>query len=364
MEGRKKKEEERKNKMASMQEEKSNKENKKNQKMIDFLTGEKRKIHEHNKELLRKKKLILKLREEELKKLTEPMKSPAPDYFQKDKEYIKFEHELNNTINNLLEREDIKKVFDDYKEHLKLIYNIYSKIDCNKISFYLTEGGIKEESFKQFLINFTVLGLLISSDQMTYIYNVITRMTTKQRENLSYLDFHDFEMALCYLAIFSRFADRARKILPSDIDNTNGETMEYFFKFLGLELPFEKYELEQYINDRRSMTVKNLLNLQRELRNNDVNEFKKIEMEKEEKKKKENKKKMMEIERKKKEQERLEEEKKIENAGKRQNINKTEINKDYDKKSSKSLDKKSNKNSDKISNKESKSSNKSINKKK
>jgi hypothetical protein len=48
------------------------------------------------------------------------------------------------------------------------------------------------------------------------------------------------------------------------------------------------------------MTVKNLLNLQRELRNNDVNEFKKIEMEKEEKKKKENKKKMMEIERKKK----------------------------------------------------------------
>ena len=359
MERRKKKEEERKNKMASMQEEKSNKENKKNQKMIDFLTGEKRKIHEHNKELLRKKKLILKLREEELKKLTEPMKSPAPDYFQKDKEYIKFEHELNNTINNLLEREDIKKVFDDYKEHLKLIYNIYSKIDCNKISFYLTEGGIKEESFKQFLINFTVLGLLISSDQMTYIYNVITRMTTKQRENLSYLDFHDFEMALCYLAIFSRFADRARKILPSDIDNTNGETMEYFFKFLGLELPFEKYELEQYINDRRSMTVKNLLNLQRELRNNDVNEFKKIEMEKEEKKKKENKKKMMEIERKKKEQERLEEEKKIENASKRQNINK-----DYDKKSSRSLDKKSNKNSDKISNKESKSSNKSINKKK
>ena len=63
-------------------------------------------------------------------------------------------------------------------------------------------------------------------------------------------------MALCYLAIFSRFADRARKILPSDIDNTNGETMDYFFKFLGLELPFEKYELDQYINDKRSMTVK------------------------------------------------------------------------------------------------------------
>ena len=347
MERRKKKEEERKNKMASLQEEKTNKENKKNQKMIDFLTGERKKINEHNKELLRKKKLILKLREEELKKLTDPqMRQPLPEYIQKDKEYVKFEHELNNTINNLLEREDIKKVYNDYKEHLKLIYNIYSKIDCNKLSFYLTEGGIKEESFKQFLINFTVLGLLISSDQMAYIYNTITRMSSKQRENLSYLDYHDFEMALCYLAIFSRFADRARKILPSDIDNTNGETMEYFFKFLGLELPFEKYELEQYINDRRAMTVKNLLNLQRELRNNDVNDFKKIEMEKEEKKKKEMKKKMMEIEKKKKEQERLEEEKKIENASKRQNIDK-KSSRSYDKKSNKSYDKKSSKSKNK-----------------
>ena len=35
--------------------------------------------------------------------------------------------------------------------------------------------------------------------------------------------------------------------------------MEYCFKFLGLELPLEKYELEQYITDRRAMTVKNLL---------------------------------------------------------------------------------------------------------
>ena len=313
-ERRKKKEEEKKNKIASMQEEKNNKEIQKNQKIIDFLTGERRKLNEQNKELLRKKKLILKLREDELKKLEEPQpKAGMPEYFQKDKEYIKFEHELNNTINNLLEREDIKKVFDDYKEHLKLIYNIYSKIDCNKLSFYLSEGGIKEESFKQFLINFTVLGLLVSSDQMTYIYNVITRASLKQRENQSYLDYHDFEMALCYLAIFSRFADRARKILPSDIDNTNGETMDYFFKFLGLELPFEKYELEQYINDKRSMTVKNLLNLQRELRNNDVNDFKKIEIEKEEKKKKELKKKVMENEKKRKEEEKKLEDEKIQN---------------------------------------------------
>ena len=336
MERRKQKEEEKKNKMASLQEEKNNKELKKNQKIIDFLTDEKKKIREQNKELLRKKKLMLKLREDEMKKLWDkPEIAPVPAYFEKNAEYIKFQNELNDTINNLLEREDIKKVFDDYKEHLQLIYNIYSKID-SKITFNSKEG-MREESFKQFLINFTVLGLLVSSDQMTYIYNNITKISLKQRENQSYFDYHDFEMALCYLSIFSRFADRSRKILPSDIDNTNGETIEYFLKFLGLDLPFEKYELEQYINDRRSMTVKNLLTLQQELRKNDVNEFKKTEMEKEEKKKEKMKKKRMEMERKKKEQERLEEEKKIENAAKRQNENNNEI--DGDKKSSGSLDK-------------------------
>jgi hypothetical protein len=280
---------------------------------------------------------MLKLKEDdEMKKKREKQeKSLIFEYFGKNSEYIKFEKELNSTINNLLEREDIKKVFDDYKEHLQLIYNIYSKIEP-KITFNSKEG-MREESFKQFLINFTVLGLLISSDQMTYIYNNITKISLKQRDNQSFFDYHDFEMALCYLSIFSRFADRARKILPSDIDNTNGETIEYFLKFLGLDLPFEKYELEQYINDRRSMTVKNLLTLQQELRKNDVNEFKKTEMEKEEKKKEKMRKKRMEMERIKKEQERLEEEKKIENAAKRQNENNNEI--DGDKKSSGSLDK-------------------------
>ena len=342
LERRRQKEEEKKNKIASMQEEKNNKELKKNQKVIEFLTGERKKINEHNKEVFRKKKYILKLKEDEKKKMEEkPPIAPVPDYFEKNKEYIKFEHDLNDTINNLIEREDIRKVLDDYQEHLQLIYNIYSKIDSNKLSFKTNEV-MREESLKQFLINFTVLGLLISTDQMNYIYNNITKMSLDKRENQSYLDYHDFEMALCYLAIFSRFADRTRKIMPNDIDNLNGETIEYFLKFMGLELPFEKYELEQYINERRSMTVKNLLNLQQELRKNDVNEYKKIEMEKEENKKKEMRKKRMEIERKKKEQERLEEEKKIENAEKKQNLNKTELNVEEDKKTeNKIVDKKS-----------------------
>ena len=48
-----------------MEEEKKTKEHKKNQKMIEFLTKEKTKIKKMNKEILNKKKFMLRLQEEE-----------------------------------------------------------------------------------------------------------------------------------------------------------------------------------------------------------------------------------------------------------------------------------------------------------
>ena len=355
-ERRKKQKEEENKKLEEMKEEKISKETRKNQKMIEFLTKEKSKMRKMNKELLNKKILLMKLQEEEKIRSGEiAPRAPMPDYFQKNKEYIEFEKGLNNTINNLLEKEDIKQVLDKYQNHLQLIYNIYSKIDFTKISFNFKEG-IREESFKQFLINFTVLGLLVSSDQMTWIFKEITRPKLKERENQAYLDFHDFQMALAYLGIFARFADRNRKIKPADIDNTNGNTVEYFLKFMGLELPFDKLDLEQYINDRRAMTVKDLLNLQQELRKNDVMEFKKKEMEIEEKKKKEMRKKRMEMEKKKRE-----EEKKSDNG----NLNNNQQNeeKKSDNKSNKDI--KSSKSIKSVKdNKNTKEDNKSANEKK
>ena len=316
---RKEQQEEKDKKMAEMQEEKLSKENIKNKKMIEFLTQEKKKIKKQNKEIAEKKKYILKLQEEERNRNMEAvLHSSPPDYFTKNKEYIEFEKNLNVTINNLIENEDIKKVYTDYDSHLKLIFNIYSKLDNTKFQFNSKEG-LGEESFKQFLMNFTILGLLVSSEQMVWIFNTITRQNLKERDNQSYLNFHDFQMALCYLAIYARFAERTRKILPGDVKATNGQSMEYFFKFMGLELPFDKSDLEMYINDRRSMTVKNLINLQQELRKNDVLEFKKKEMEIEEKKKKDMRKKRLDIEKKKKEKEKNEEEKKVDNTSQKSN---------------------------------------------
>ena len=272
MERRKKIEEEKEKKLKQ----KENKKKLKKKKFLDFLYLEKEKENVENEELSKKQKLILKLKEEEKEAMSPVKRSPWPDYFKNNKKNIEFEHDLNDIIKKLLQKDDIKKVFDDYKEHLKLIYNIYSKMDKPNITFNSREG-MREEGFKQFLINFTILGLLVSSDQITFIYNNITKMNINERNFQSFLDYNDFEIALCYLAIYSRFSDRTRKIDQNDIDNTNGEFIENFFKYMGLELPFKKYDLEQYINKRRSMTVKDLIKLQNKLRNKDILYFKKNE---------------------------------------------------------------------------------------
>ena len=253
---------------------KKEKEKKKKQNFLYFLIQKKKKTEKENEELSRKQKLILKLKEEE-KELFKPVtRSPFPYYFQENKKDIEFDHELNNIINGLLEREDIKKVFDDYDKHLQLIYDTYSKLESNKISFNYQEG-IKEESFKQFLTNFTILGLLVSSNQMNWIYKVITRKSLEEKGNKSYLDYHDFKMALCYLTIMARFTEKERKIMKEDIDNLNGEHIGILFNYMGLDLPFKKEYLEQFIKDRRTMTTKELLKLQKNLKEKDVLYFKK-----------------------------------------------------------------------------------------
>ena len=154
------------------------------------------------------------------------------------------------------------------------------------------------------MINFGILGLLVSTDQMNWIFNKIAKEKQTAREGPAYFDYDDFQIALCMLAIFSRFTERSRKLLPSDIDSTNGETIEYFFKFLGFQLPYNKKEMENFINDRRALTMKNLLELQRKIKTN-VSGYKNGQyVDLEEEKKKEEKRKMMEKQRKKKEMER------------------------------------------------------------
>ena len=206
-------------------------------------------------------------------------------------------------MENLRKREDINLIFEKYSKHLKTIYDIYSKIGNNKISFYARDC-IRINEFKQFLINFAVLGILISTDQMNWIFNKISKSNLEKKERQSYLDYDDFQITLILLAIFSRFTEKSKKILPNDLNSTNGETVEYFFKFLGFKIPFNKLEMENFINDRRALTIKNLLDLQRKIKM-DVNDYKDGKYkDNEEDKKKEEKKKNMKQKREEKEKER------------------------------------------------------------
>lgn len=300
-EKRKQQEEEKLNKLLEKQDKMKEKNIKRDQELIEFYHKQRKRIKIQIEDIMKKRKdYISKFQEKKEEKLKS---NPKPSYLQKDKEYITFEAKLLETLENLRKREDINTIFNKYNKHLKIIYEVYSKIGYNKISFFSKEC-IHINEFKQFLINFAVLGLLISTDQMNWIFNKIAKEKQKDRDGQVYLDFDDFQISLCMLAIFSRFTERSRKLLPSDIDSTNGETIEYFFKFLGLKLPYNKLEMENFINDRRALTMKSLLELQRKVRSN-VNGYKSGEyVDLEEEKRKEEKKKKMAKERKKKEMER------------------------------------------------------------
>ena len=139
---------------------------------------------------------------------------------------------------------------------------------------------------------------------MNWIFNKISKSNLEKKERQSYLDYDDFQITLILLAIFSRFTEKSKKILPNDLNSTNGETVEYFFKFLGFKIPFNKLEMENFINDRRALTIKNLLDLQRKIKM-DVNDYKDGKYkDNEEDKKKEEKKKNMKQKREEKEKER------------------------------------------------------------
>ena len=203
-------EEEKHNKLILIQKEKKKKEEEKNKASVIFFNSQFNKLTEHFKKMIANREQMPKVQEEKIKK--------EKSFFisDKDRDYYTFEKNLNTTIKELMGKDEIKSVFGKYNNHLKLIYEIYSKIGYNKISFYSKEA-ISLDEFKQFCINFTILGVLISSEQMVWLFKNIAKILQNERNGQMYFDFDDFKMSICYLAIISNFDNRDRKILPKDI---------------------------------------------------------------------------------------------------------------------------------------------------
>jgi hypothetical protein len=257
-------EEEKYHKLMLMQKEKKKKEEEKNKARAIFFNSQFNKLTEHFKKMIANREQMPKVQEEKIKK--------EKSFFisDKDRDYYTFEKNLNSTIKELMGKDEIKSVFGKYNNHLKLIYEIYSKIGYNKISFYSKEA-ISLDEFKQFCINFTILGVLISSEQMIWIFKNIAKILQNERNGQMYFDFDDFKMSICYLAIISNFDNRDRKILPKDIEETSGDNIEKFMKYLEFKIPYNRIEMEKFINERRSMTIKNMLTIQHQIKIMDLN---------------------------------------------------------------------------------------------
>ena len=227
----------------------------------------------HNKKLKEKKEEEKTKKEEREKEREEIQKKYAKMITKNGGEGITgfvdkdTDKDLNKNIQKLMEKEDIKNVINEYSKHLEFVYNTYVLLGFSKLE---QARGMRKNEFKEFLINFSVLGLLVTVSQMNWIFLKITNEKLDIRNGDSYFDYDDFITSIGYLAIFSRFTQRSRQLLQSDIDETTGGTIENFMHFLQFKLPFKKNELENFINDKRGMTVKNLINNQKELKYKEV----------------------------------------------------------------------------------------------
>jgi hypothetical protein len=262
--------------IKAREEEDKQKENQKKQvkeaEKKDFFNKQKRKLRKQFRVIKSAKENLMKLQQEEGK-----VKIPIIDakkILNRDKTLLEFEKNLNQTMENLLERQDIKDYITEYENHLKVIYDIYSKIGNKRISFY-SEQAIHYNEFKEFCVNFTISNLLINSEQVSYIFKKVGKKNEGHYEEQFFLKYKDFLIAMAYISVMSKFTNKSRKIIPSDLTQVNMYTFKLIFDFIGLKQPFSKKEVEDMINDRRALSAKQFFRLQTQLKKEKVKEFKK-----------------------------------------------------------------------------------------
>jgi hypothetical protein len=59
-------------------------------------------------------------------------------------------------------------------------------------------------------------------------------------------------------------------VLPNDVDNVNGDMLENFFEFIGLDVNADRRSMERFINQRKSMKSKDFIKLQVEAKKKGV----------------------------------------------------------------------------------------------
>jgi hypothetical protein len=233
----------------------------------DFLTKQKRKLKKQFRVIKSAKENQIKMQQDEgIVKI--PIIDPKR-ILNRDKSILDFEKHLNKTIENLLERKDIRDYIIQYENHFKVIYDIYAKMGNKRVSFFLEEA-LHYHELKEFCVNFAISNLLVNNEQISYIFKKVSKRNEGEHDDQFFLKYNDFLITIAYISIMSKFTNKSRKIMPSDVAQVNMYTFKLLFDFIGLKVPFIKKEVEDMINDRRALSAKQFFRLQTKLKREKV----------------------------------------------------------------------------------------------
>ena len=283
-----KKEEEKKEKILEQQNKEKEDEKIHKEEQKKFLQEQNKKMKEQFKQLKQQKDDLIKKKQESLPENQKIPKNKI-NYFKDEKNYIEFDRNLISKLQTLMNStNNISNYIKIYEQHLKLIFDIYHKIGQNKItSINLNiDDSLFINEYKEFLTNFGLLNILITKEQMNFIYNRLTRKGDKTENNneknsdeqKQYLTYSDFKMSFLLLTIISHLNNKEMKITEDDYNNIlTIEKIEELFNYLGLKLPYIKKDLESLINSRRGMSAKDFFIWQQNQKKEFYDKFKGIE---------------------------------------------------------------------------------------
>ena len=231
----------------------------KNNQMKPIYIMNRKKLKEQFKTISEKKQRMIKEKFEEEQKQADKLKRKDFIISDIDKNYKAFEKNINNSIKKILEKKEIKAIMNKYEPHLKVIYDIYSQKGCTKMGINL-KVVLFIDAFYKFLSDFSIFGTYISIEQINWTFKNISKVLQNERNDEMYFDFNDFKLSICYLTIFSKIENKNWKMMVKDIEKLKEENLEKFFKKMGLKLPFNKLDIVHFINDKKNMSMKELIN--------------------------------------------------------------------------------------------------------
>ena len=278
-----KKEEEKKEQIQEQKNKEKEEEKLHKEEQKKFLAQQNKKMKEQFKLIQQQKKDFLKKKQE---MMPENQKIPKTNknYFKEEKNFIEFDRNLIPKLQTLMNStNNISNYIKIYDQHLRLIFEIYHKVGQNKITSNNNEDSLYLNEYKEFLTNFGLLNILITKEQMNFIYKRLTRNienkenNEKEFEPKQYLTYNDFRTSLLLLTIMTHLNNKELKITEEDYNLLDISKIEELFDYLGLKIPYIRKDIEGLINNRRGMSAKDFFGWQQKMKKEYYDKFKGIQ---------------------------------------------------------------------------------------